>query len=613
MSKKTDKQLHPLFLLLSGPGTGKSRLLSELPQVAIQAFTQELSDGNSIILKRLQSALIFHVTFENGTSYIAGDEGPSPTTAIGTRMLWQLGDSVTGGRDWAAFARNTRETPGTVLQQIAENRRCNVSDLTVFLMVDGIQRLGIDKDGKLSETGISCLRAVADLIDSSPAFVIGACSATVSVPINVALHDSPQSRVFLQPPRLVKPPSRKGVPVFCDHSLIDLWLFDTGMIGRAVEALEEAVCKLKCDLNECNASTVMFSVRSILMGKYPDWASADYANRSKHVLRAVLSNRAYSPSDVIPETVWSVDDLVGTGLLWLENGCLRCAYVWLWLVAHATTDPLLNTIRFDYYEDEQHRLDPSRVPLGLQTWQAFEDVIARFTVLKSHLFAEGEVIALNERHAGAQISGNGYAVCVRNRNLQFVRASYQVGTMTGSMDNIEHEQGRVKVSDCQHLVLSAPSNPAGDAFCGLELEGGKIVREVFQYKFTGDITTVVSEAEAKSERKKAASDQDIFVLVTNGKCKLPVQASFPIDVVVDAENFKDYFGPFLGRIFYANTANTPHVNLASRSLLQGIDGIGEKRAAAIIDARDLQLFTSIEDAHQRTKVPLKYLRLLRCD
>lgn len=38
--KKYDKQLHPLFFIASGPGTGKSRLCQEFPRIIKQTFTE---------------------------------------------------------------------------------------------------------------------------------------------------------------------------------------------------------------------------------------------------------------------------------------------------------------------------------------------------------------------------------------------------------------------------------------------------------------------------------------------------------------------------------------------------------------------------------------------
>lgn len=53
--EKTDKQMHPLYLGFSGPGTGKSRLLNEFQQLCIMAA----SDPD--LKKLLEEAYVFHV------------------------------------------------------------------------------------------------------------------------------------------------------------------------------------------------------------------------------------------------------------------------------------------------------------------------------------------------------------------------------------------------------------------------------------------------------------------------------------------------------------------------------------------------------------------------
>jgi len=68
--EKTDKQLHPIYLILSGPGTGKSRLLQEFPdlcrRVTSELLEETAPDQRELVEsldRRLKNALVFHVYF----------------------------------------------------------------------------------------------------------------------------------------------------------------------------------------------------------------------------------------------------------------------------------------------------------------------------------------------------------------------------------------------------------------------------------------------------------------------------------------------------------------------------------------------------------------------
>jgi hypothetical protein len=69
---KTDKN-HPLFLVFSGPGTGKSRLLDELPELAKKSVLEQRHQRSSLspppeeLCELLDNnAFVFKISFENG-------------------------------------------------------------------------------------------------------------------------------------------------------------------------------------------------------------------------------------------------------------------------------------------------------------------------------------------------------------------------------------------------------------------------------------------------------------------------------------------------------------------------------------------------------------------
>ena len=78
--------------LLSGPGTGKSRLLDEFPSVLTSAVS-----GCGELEEMIAQAYVFKLSFENGTQ---NNPLPfNPDFALGARMLYQLQNKY----HWGAF------------------------------------------------------------------------------------------------------------------------------------------------------------------------------------------------------------------------------------------------------------------------------------------------------------------------------------------------------------------------------------------------------------------------------------------------------------------------------------------------------------------------------
>ena len=75
-----------------------------------------------------------------------------------------------------------------------------------------------------------------------------------------------------------------------------------------------------------------------------------------------------------------------------------------------------------------------------------------------------------------------------------------------------------------------------------------------------------------------------------------------------AGNWKDYFGPFAGRVFLKPEDNPFDINSATPSLLQFVvtpedaDNIAKKRP-----------FASLEDAAMKTQIPEHYLKRFKCE
>ncbi|KAJ1563142.1 hypothetical protein HK096_001911, partial [Nowakowskiella sp. JEL0078] len=100
-----DKTTIPLYCVLDGAGSGKSKLLTELKTIAAKSVE------NKELRKRLQTVNVFNVSFENGTMLDLRIEN-DPLQAIGTRMLYQL---IGEQASWSSFVRKFRTTPDDLI------------------------------------------------------------------------------------------------------------------------------------------------------------------------------------------------------------------------------------------------------------------------------------------------------------------------------------------------------------------------------------------------------------------------------------------------------------------------------------------------------------------
>ena len=150
MTKKgrgPDKQDHPLFIALAGPGQGKSRLLTEFPGLVAECLKDLKNRRFS------DEPLAFLLTYENGRG--PGDWGTQELNAqrfVACRMLWQLRganqqafDDAGAPTDFAKFRAGCPNglTPADVFGLVLP------PDATVVIGLDGVQELpGFNQRGK---------------------------------------------------------------------------------------------------------------------------------------------------------------------------------------------------------------------------------------------------------------------------------------------------------------------------------------------------------------------------------------------------------------------------------------------------------------------------------
>lgn len=120
---------------------------------------------------------------------------------------------------------------------------------------------------------------------------------------------------------------------------------------------------------------------------------------------------------------------------------------------------------------------------------------------------------------------------------------------------IHNENEMLNVLKGEHCIVNAPSAPYGNSFTGLDAM--MFCTEVHQCKLITDDGVI----DYQTERRKAASDRDFFLLFTTKDwpdIELPMLSG-----IVNKSNWTCYFGPFAGRAFVFTTTGALNINLVT--------------------------------------------------
>ncbi|KAF0546337.1 putative crinkler family protein [Gigaspora margarita] len=290
-----DKMTLPLYLFLSGAGTGKSRNANEFHQTAISCLsTQEDKD----LLTKIKEAWVFFVSYENGTS-LRNDES-QPYLAIGTRMLLQLLREKMNLDD--IIETYDPPSPLNVVSLVAKYYNRDVKNVTVILVVDGMQQLMDNKDDGLNSDSrfYRTLSSIGNL-SFSGIFIIPVCTSTITGPIESTLKYSHRKRVYLPVASLHPPNYRQGdslIPVFKSDEITNTLVEDCGGHGRALEALND--CLAGRNIEECNINTLMNDLRHNLTAMYRD-AIFGSVRDARPIARVILTRRLLDLYTPVPK------------------------------------------------------------------------------------------------------------------------------------------------------------------------------------------------------------------------------------------------------------------------------------------------------------------------
>ncbi|KAE9268264.1 hypothetical protein PF001_g29723 [Phytophthora fragariae] len=241
-----DKQNHAINLVMDGRGTGKSRMLDEMKGLLCEAAKQSQQQE---LVERMENAYVFRVTFEDGTCTTGNLlDSKCPEFDVSYRMLYQLAkDRI----EWPQFVDRLVESyPSlrlrieTVMEILATLEKVdNMKNMTVILCVDGLQKL--NNDGTMACALYRVLATICGFLNSSRAFAVCVCSATMEIPVERALSYSSQRRVYLPPPAL------RGEEVLEPRTKFEKRLVnDMGGHGRALETLASVLRQYTKDESE---------------------------------------------------------------------------------------------------------------------------------------------------------------------------------------------------------------------------------------------------------------------------------------------------------------------------------------------------------------------------
>jgi hypothetical protein len=598
-----DKTYAPIYFYRGGAGTGKSRHGSEFAssvQEAIRLHAElhtelhtdddhcdhcDLCNLYNELSERLKKAFVFHVSFENGTS-LTHEEKSDLMNAVGIRMLHQL---LRGSR-LNDLRRTYIADPDAVFQLVATAENvdwCN--DFTGILVVDGIQKANKWDSDREDKQGVfySFLSQIGDLslmsrdppeteegeMRQSP-FIMTCVTATYFGPAKQYLNDDiHRKRVYLPLNRLDVPTWKDSDDeVLNDDPGTRLLLDDVGGHARAIEVIAEELAKYRNGTGP-NISELANTVLIRLKDRYSEVASM-MGDDLIPVVQCILSRKPIRLQEFIPDSDKRWGHIIAKGLLWFEKiekdpgseylfnplGYLVAPYIWLWLFSRLlpahNTDRLAHFLRqwdFNDYAYLLHRKTGIGY-IGKVTWQTFEAFCCYFRILRSLWFGNGQMVLFKDLHSGCKLRDD-HNTKVVNRQPDYGEAIHQYSTgATLDTDVVTKYAGILDTEKLLYVVtLHGQSASAGDHFFNIEAERrpsplwkflGGIVREVGQSKFVKKL----SMETYKEERNKAAVPTDFFMLYTTaeitGDIALPDRSG-----LVDASNWKAYFGPFAGRAF----------------------------------------------------------------
>ena len=515
--KKWDKQEMTQVILASGPGTGKSKALTELGK-----HFAELRDG--------QIRIVLRVTFENGTSLVPAEVDPEKAIMDRVYHHLQFGNqSAEPFRDWVRRSGGSKELFNEMLDAVAKLYKCD--SVECILLLDGVHNLGggYGTDGEPSFVLHGFLKAwLCDTVLCSRHHIFPVCAMTSYAAAMKVLVGSTTRHEYFIAPRLQSLP--EGFPdEYSEVAEPYFWMTDGH--GRVLEIILSILQEGKVD----TFGGILTEVRDQLKLRYTGVmeettginAAMQAAVKRQDITKVQAGHGEWS--------LFTLERVPGQA----ETPVYAApTFVWILLNADRCEGSLLSG--YDFTSEP--------------TWGNFEKFVAWYRVLLSKVHGGAEPVSVAEFHRGVDWVKSPGSLEMSTKSLarRVYRCANQETTTAVQAEVERRTAGAPKnTKTLGATFLNAELAPAADVFTGVKYVDKGNAYETIQCTHTSEAQVLHAE-EVKAELEGCADPAGVFLLVSNRPWKDTPEnvkrleeacRQYAAVGLVHEGNFRDYFLP----------------------------------------------------------------------
>ena len=524
-----DKQEMTQVILASGPGTGKSKALTELGK-----HFAELRDS--------QVRIVLRVGFENGTSLVPAEVDPEKAVMDRVYHHLQFGNQSsaplenaepsgwTGFHGWVKLSGGSKETFDEMLDAVAKLYKCDFVEC--ILLLDGVHNLGGGyRAGEPSDVMHGFVKAwLCATVLGSRHHIFPVCAMTSYAAAMKALVGSTTRHEYFFAPRLQRLP--EGFPD--EHSkAAEPYFWMTDGHGRVLETilsiLQEGKVKTYGDF--------LTKVRNELEKRYAGVVETPKGIDAA-MQAAVKRERITDAQAGLGEwSLFTLERVPGQ-----EETPVYAAptFVWILLNVGRCEDSLLSGYDFT----------------SGPTWGNFEEFVAWYRVLLSKVHGGAdEPVSVAEFHRGVDWVKSPGPLQMSTKSLapRLVYRCANKETTTALKNKVETTTlgAPEKTKTLGATFVNAELASGADVFTGVEYDNKRNASETIQCTHTSQ-AQVLRAATVTAELKKCADPAGVFLLVSNRPWKDTPEnvkrleeacRQYAAVGLVHEGNFRDYFLP----------------------------------------------------------------------